>query len=349
MSEQRVLAATETPGIDLGRLTGWFAGEAVGDLLAGPLTARLIAGGKSNLTYEVGDGTTSWVLRRPPLGHVLATAHDMAREYRVMSALAGSGVPVPATYGLCVDDAVIGAPFYLMQKVEGTAFRTVAELSALNPERVRDISVGLVDALVALHQVDPLSVGLGDFGRSDGFLERQVRRWGAQLDSSRSRHLPETDALRALLSAGIPQQSTLGIVHGDFRLDNVLIDAADHPAAIIDWEMATIGDPVTDLALLIVYQKLSRLPGSAAIFDAAAAPGYIGEDEVRERYVSGGGRDVSDFAFYLGLAAFKLAVIAEGISYRHRHGETAGPGFDGIDALTEPIARIGLAALKERH
>ncbi|GGF41667.1 phosphotransferase family protein [Subtercola lobariae] len=345
MNEPSVLATTDTPGVDLGRLTQWFASHS----LAGPLTAQLIAGGKSNLTYDLSDGTTSWVLRRPPLGHVLATAHDMAREYRVMSALGNTDVPVPATYGLCTDDAVIGAPFYLMQKIEGVAFRTADELVLLGYERVRTISLRLVDALVALHRVDPVSVGLGDFGRSEGFLERQVRRWGVQLDRSRSRELPDTDALRAALAAGIPEQSAPGIVHGDYRLDNVLIDTADRPAAIIDWEMATIGDPITDLALMIVYQKLSRLPGSAAVFDAAAAPGYIGEDEVRERYISQGGRDTPNFAFYLGLAAFKLAVIAEGITYRHRLGQTEGTGFDGIDVLTEPVARIGLAALKENH
>ncbi|GAA5039427.1 phosphotransferase family protein [Thermocatellispora tengchongensis] len=346
MTEQLVTASTDPPGVDLKRLADWFsaARPGVGGRL---LSARLIPGGKSNLTYEVGDGERSWVLRRPPLGHILDTAHDMGREYRVMSALAGTGVPVPATYALCTDDSVIGAPFYIMEKVEGTPFRNAADLAPLGPERVRTISLRLVDTLAALHDVDPATVGLADFGRADGFLDRQVRRWSAQLEASRSRDLPAAGELRGLLASQVPAQSAPGIVHGDYRLDNVLVDRNDRPAAIIDWEMATIGDPVTDLALLIVYQRLSRLTGGDLVSDAASAPGYLTEDEVRNRYRSRGGRDPAHFGFYLGLAAYKLAAIVEGIHYRHLRGRTVGAGFDGIGALTEPLLEIGLASLKK--
>ncbi|MDQ0381393.1 phosphotransferase family protein [Amycolatopsis thermophila] len=334
------------PGLDLTRLAGWLAAERPGQAGA-TLSARLIAGGRSNLTYEIGDGERAWVLRRPPLGHVLATAHDVAREYRVMAALEGTGVPVPATYALCTDDSVIGAPFYLMEKVDGTPFRSAAELAPLGPERVRRISLRLVDTLVALHDVDPAEVGLADFGRAEGFLDRQVRRWSAQLAASRTRDLPRAGQLHSLLASNIPAQSAPGIVHGDYRLDNVLVDSTDHPAAVIDWEMATLGDPLTDLALLIAYQKLSRLPGGDLVTDAASAPGHLTEDEVRSRYRARSGRDPAHFGFHLGLACYKLAAIVEGIHYRHLRGQTVGTGFDGIGALTGPLLEIGLAALKE--
>jgi aminoglycoside phosphotransferase (APT) family kinase protein len=330
-------------GLNLERLAQWFP-SAMPRTTGRPLSGRLIAGGRSNLTFEIGDGEHTWVLRRPPLGHVLATAHDMSREYRVMQALAGTGVPVPETYALCTDATVIGAPFYLMEKVEGVPYRSAAELAPLAPDRVRAISQRLVDTLVALHEVEPSAVGLEGFGRSDGFLGRQVRRWSAQLDASRSRDLAPAGELRDLLAANVPAQSAPGIVHGDYRLDNVLIDRADRPAAIIDWEMATIGDPITDLAVLIVYQRLSRLCGGEVVSDAAAAPGFLSEDELRARYLAGGGRRTSHFGFYLGLAAYKLAGVAEGLYYRHR---TTGSGFERIGALTVPLLEIGLASVRE--
>lgn len=334
------------PGLDLTRLAGWLAAERPGD--AGPaLSARLLAGGRSNLTYEVGDGERAWVLRRPPVGPVPATAHDVAREYRVMAALEGTGVPVPAMYALCTDDSVIGAPFYLMEKVGGTPFRSAAELARLGPDRVRRISLRLVDTLVALHDIDPAEAGLADFGRADGFLDRQVRRWSAQLAAAGRGDLPRAEELRSRLASNVPAQSRPGIVHGDYRLDNVLVDSADRLTAVIDWEMATIGDPLTDLALLIAYQKLSRLPGGDLVTDAASAPGHLTEDEVRDRYRSRSGRDPAHFGFHLGLACYKLAAIVEGIRHRHLHGQTVGAGFDGIGALTEPLLEIGLAALKE--
>jgi aminoglycoside phosphotransferase (APT) family kinase protein len=335
------------PGIDLGRLADWFATAVpTGGRL---LSARLIAGGKSNLTYELSSGAGTWVLRRPPLGHVLATAHDMAREYRVMSALVPTGVPVPVTYALCRDDTVLGVPFYVMQKVTGIPYRTAAELAPLGVDRVRGISGRLVDTLAVLHQVDPVSVGLGDFGRPQGFLERQIRRWTTQLLASSSRPLPAADEVRNLLAANIPPDSAAAIVHGDYRLDNVLIDDQDHPAAIIDWEMATLGDPLTDLALMVVYQQTSRLPGRGVLSDVGLAPGFLAESEIVERYARQAGRDLDRFTFYIGLACYKLAAIVEGIHYRHLGGKTVGHGFDQIGELTEPLLTAGLIALKEIH
>jgi len=262
----------EPPGVDLARLADWFPAQVPG--AGAPTAARLIAGGKSNLTYEIDDGRHVWILRRPPLGHVLATAHDMAREYRVMSALRDTSVPVPQTYALCSDTELLGAPFYVMAKAPGTTYRSAQELAALGESSVRAMSATLVETLADLHAVEPVAVGLADFGRPAGFLARQVSRWKKQLDASHSRELPGAEELYARLSGAVPEQSAPGIVHGDYRMDNVLF-AGTTLTAVLDWEMATLGDPITDLALLVLYQRLHDLPGGGAISDVAAAPGFL--------------------------------------------------------------------------
>lgn len=336
---------TDVPGLDLDRLGAWLAAHVPG--AGSVLTASLIAGGKSNLTYVVSDGEQEWIVRRPPLGHVLATAHDMAREYRVMTALHDTPVPVPATYGLCTDVDVVGAPFYVMERVVGTPYRTAAELKALGPERTRTISERLVDTLGILHQVDPEAVGLGDFGRAEGYLARQVARWKKQLDASHNRDLPAAEELYARLAADVPVESGVGIVHGDFRLDNLLVDDHDRPTAVLDWEMATLGDPLADLALMLMYHRLGEVTGGETVTDASTAPGFLGEDEVIARYGSLTGRDMTDFGFYLGLAAYKLAAILEGIHFRYLHGQTLGEGFDRIGEAIFPLLDAGLTAIKE--
>lgn len=197
------MAWRRVPGLDPARFASWFERACPG-AVTGPLRARLLADGRSNLTYEVSDGTRSWVVRRPSLGHVLATAHDMGREYRVMTALHGTEVPVPATYALCADAEVAGAPFYVMQRVDGTAYRRAKQLESLGPERTRMIALRTVDTLAALHGVNPDAVGLGDFGRPAGFLARQVRRWQQKLDASRSRPLVGLDELGVRLAAAPP-------------------------------------------------------------------------------------------------------------------------------------------------
>lgn len=342
----RAFEESDVPGLALDRFGAYFervVPGATGSGSAGPLRARLVDGGRSNLTYEVTDGRGSWIVRRPPLGHVLATAHDMSREYRVMTALAGTAVPVPRTYALCEDPDVIGAPFYVMEMVGGTPYRSAAELAPLGPERVARIADRMIGTLVDLHGVDPASVGLAGFGRPEGFLARQVRRWKKQLDASRSRDLPDADRLHALLEANLPAESAHAIVHGDYRLDNLLVDSRDRIAAVLDWEMATLGDPLTDLALLLVYMgRGTPVPGAR---DAAAAPGFPTPDEVVARYAERSGRDLSSIGFYVALACFKLAVISEGIHYRYLHGQTVGEGFGAVGAAVEPLLRSGLAAL----
>lgn len=331
-------------GLDLAAVAAYLD-SASPDLFTGPLTARLISGGRSNLTYELTDGTSRRVLRRPPLGHVLATAHDMAREYRVMTALSGTPVPVPATYLLCEDTAVLGAPFYLMELVGGTPYRTAEELLPLGAERTRLIAERMVDTLAALHSVEPGSVGLDDFGRPEGFLSRQVGRWSTQLEKSHSRDLEGADDLHRLLVENLPSAGETGIVHGDYRLDNVLIDDRDEVAAVLDWEMATLGDPLTDVALLLVYQRLARLDTDFPVSTVSRAPGFLGDDELLARYESAGGRDLSDMGFHLALAYYKLAVILEGIYFRFRQGKTVGEGFEELGRGVEPLLREGVAAL----
>jgi aminoglycoside phosphotransferase (APT) family kinase protein len=334
------------PGLDLEPFGRWLT-EAAPGLLRGPLTGEVIAGGRSNLTYRVTDGRQTVVVRRPPLGHVLATAHDMAREYRVISALAPTAVPVPVAYALCEDDSVVGAPFYVMGHVEGTPYRTASELEALGAERTRAIGERMVDTLADLHLVDPQSVGLGDFGRPAGFLARQVRRWGQQLDASRSREIAGVDELRRRLAERVPAEGPPAIVHGDYRLDNLLVRDDDTVAAVVDWEMATLGDPLTDVALLLTYHRLAGLDATGAVSTAASAPGFVTRAEVSSRYAARTGRDLSHLGFYEALACFKLAVVLEGIHYRHAQGQTVGAGFATIGAAVEPLVAMGLDSTEE--
>ncbi|GAF49522.1 phosphotransferase family protein [Rhodococcus wratislaviensis] len=331
------------PGLDLAVLEAYLR-ERQPSMLTGQLRGSVIAGGKSNLTYDVTDGAGRWVVRRPPLGHILATAHDMSREYTIMRALAGTGVPVPITFALCDDPEILGAPFYVMGWSDGAAYRWREELEPLGPERVKKISRAMVSTLVDLHAVDYQECGLAGFGRPDGYLERQVSRWGRQLDSSRSRDLAGADELRQRLEAGVPASSS-GIVHGDFRLDNLLVNEADEVTAVLDWEMATLGDPLADVALMLAYDTLARLGDGIA--NASLAPGFLTQDEILDLYSKSSGRDVSDIGFHLGLAFFKLAVILEGIHYRFTQGQTVGEGFGLAGALVEPALAAGLSSIKE--
>jgi aminoglycoside phosphotransferase (APT) family kinase protein len=333
---------TDLPGLDLPRLRA-FLDEAVPGFVAGELTGEVIAGGRSNLTYTVSDGTQRFVVRRPPLGHVLATAHDMSREFRVISALYPTGFPVPETITLGADPDVIGAPFYVMRFVEGSVYRLPGDLAAIGPSAVHDLIIDLVDRLVDLHAIDPAAVGLADFGRPDGYNERQVRRWKKQLDGSRSRDLPELDALHDKLAASVPVTTDGGtIVHGDYRVDNA-VAVGTSIRGVLDWEMSTLGDPLADLALLLLYTGRTADDSTSVL----SVPGHPDLSEMIARYAERSGRDVSDLRWYRGLAAFKLAVISEGIYYRFTQGLTVGAGFDRIGERVAPLAAQGHELLGE--
>ncbi|CAL9584087.1 hypothetical protein SUDANB32_05093 [Streptomyces sp. enrichment culture] len=333
------------PGLDLDRLRELLERERPG-LLGGPLSGRLIEGGRSNLTYTVTDGAGTWVVRRPPLGHVLATAHDMKREHRVISALHPTGVPVPRPVLLWEDEEVLGAPFYVMEYVEGTPYRTAEQLAPLGPGRTRKAVLNLVDTLVELHSVDPAEVGLADFGRPEGFLDRQLRRWGKQLDASRNRELAGIDELHAALGRELPVSPAPAVVHGDYRLDNALISDDESVRAVLDWEMSTLGDPLTDLGLLVMYSSPLGMPDSP-VSTTAEAPGHPTPAELIERYAARSGRDVSSVSWYTAFAWFKLAVILEGIHYRYTLGQTVGAGFDRIGDLVPVFIEHGLTTLQE--
>ena len=342
------LQTHDVPGLDLVAFRRWYDEQRPGEI-AGELRGQVIAGGRSNLTYEVTDGTSWWIVRRPPLGHVQATAHDMGREYTAMSALAETAVPVPRTYAHCADPEVLGAPFYVMERVAGTAYRSVAQLAPLGPERTAAIAGRMIDVLASLHAVDPASVGLAEFGRPEGFLGRQVRRWGQQLEGSKTQDRPAADELHRLLTERVPDDETarpyVGIVHGDYRLDNLLTGDDDQIKAVVDWEMATLGDTRTDLALLLVYDRLASLPAAGLVSDVSLAPGYPSAGQHLRQYAAVSGRDLGDMGFHLGLAYFKLAVILEGISFRFLQGQTVGEGFDKIGAGFDPLVEAGLDAL----
>jgi aminoglycoside phosphotransferase (APT) family kinase protein len=334
------------PGLDLDKLADYLESKAPG-LISEPLSATLVAGGRSNLTYILND---IYVVRRPPLGHVLATAHDMTREFRVISALGPTPVPVPDALLLCEDSSVLGAPFYLMTRVPGTVYRTSQQTEELGEAGRRHAAFEMIDTLVALHAVDPVDVGLGDFGRPEGFLERQFRRWTQQLERSTSRPLAGAAELRDRLAATVPVSPAPAVVHGDYRLDNLIIDPVTlRVAAVLDWEMATIGDPLTDLGLLLAYwdvmSEVELSAGNPIADRVGTAAGFPSGSELLERYANASGTQLHDLHWYLGLACYKLAVVLEGIHYRYTKGQTVGPGFDRIGALVEPLLRQGLAAL----
>jgi aminoglycoside phosphotransferase (APT) family kinase protein len=325
-------------GVDLESLRGYFA-----DYVAGAdgrtLSAELIAGGRSNLTYGITDGEHEWVLRRPPLGHVLPTAHDMAREYKVITALVDTDVPVPRTYALCEDNDVNGAPFYVMERVHGRVLRTGEELASLTPDEAAACSRELVDVLARIHRVDYEAVGLADFGHPDGFMERQLRRWGQQWERSKAEDLPAVDEVARRLRNALPESGPPTIVHGDYRLDNTMLanEDAGRVAAVLDWEMSTLGDPLADVGLFLLYwgQSEAQIIATGQAIDEQA--GFASRDEVVELYAKETGRDVDNLDFYVVFAFYKLAIIVEGIAARYRMGKTLGEGFEHMGQMVKSL------------
>ncbi len=355
--------SSSPPGIPSpARLVGWLNDHVPG----GPVELtdiQLIAGGRSNLTYRLtvsgpapgagaetgaeaapgagADGTRLLVLRRPPLGHVLPTAHDMSREFRVLSALAGTRVPVAPLVASCTDDEVIGAPFYVMEYVPGVVLRTRADTKALTEAQAADLSRCLADMLAAIHGVDVNQVGLGDLGRGAGYLRRQLDRWQRQWELSATREMPGYTRLVERLTAALPAEGQTTLVHGDYRLDNALVTLNPQPriAAVVDWEMATLGDPLADLGLTLVYwtedgeEGWLTPAGSPAgtrgvSADATASPGFWTRAEFAAEYARLTGRDVSRIGYYVAFGYFKLAVVLEGIHARYQQGKTVGEGFE---------------------
>jgi aminoglycoside phosphotransferase (APT) family kinase protein len=336
----------DLPGVDLAAMARWLDAEHPG-VRSGELTGEVIAGGKSNLTYRITDGTSTWALRRPPLAHVLPTAHDMVREYRVISALAGTDVPVAHAVALCEDVDVLGAPFYLMGFVDGVVLDQRQVLEALAPADATHSCEILMDTLVALHDVDPAAVGLAGFGRPEGFLARQVRRWHQQWQASETRPLDELGQTVDQLTRTLPEQSAPAIVHGDYRLTNVMFaPRLDRIAAVVDWEMATLGDPLTDLGLLVVYQQLAQ-QSDTIMPRMRPERGFLSAAQMVARYADRSPRDLARLSWYVGFGYFKLAVVAEGIHHRYLAGKTVGEGFDHFGAAVPGLLDAALHALQE--
>src|SRR5579875_1366238 len=343
------------PGIaSAARLESWL-NDALRAEFGGPVRlagAELIAGGRSNLTYRLvvsaPAGRRLVVLRRLPLGHVLPTAHDMSREFRVISALAGIGarageasrVPVARPLAACADADVIGAPFYLMEHVPGVVLRTRADAAGLTRAQAAELSQRLADMLAAIHGVDVAAAGLGGLGRGTGYLARQLDRWQRQWELSATREVPGYAELVARLTAALPADGEVALVHGDFRLDNVLVTLAPRPriTAVVDWEMATLGDPLADLGLTLVYWTdpgeegwlapagTAQAPGVST--DATATPGFLTRAGFAAAYAARTGRDISRIGYFMAFGYFKLAVVLEGIHARYLQRKTVGEGFE---------------------
>ena len=333
---------------------GPYLAQALGDDRWRSVQVDLIAAGMSNLTYVVtpegGTPDDAVILRRPPTGAVLATAHDMVREHRVISALAGTPVPVPRTLHLATDPAVLGAPFYVMERVVGVHVATELPAGyADQPAQRRAIADGLVDTLADLHAVDPAAVGLADFGRPEGFLQRQVRRWSTQWDATRDTDRPAMDALAERLAATIPTTQRSGITHGDFRLDNCLLDPGTpgRVRAVLDWEMSTLGDPLTDLGLLFVYWPQAGEDRGVSVSSVTTLPGFPTRQELAERYAARTGTDLAALNWYVGFAYFKFAAIVAGIVARSRAGAMAGKDTAGYADKIDPCVELGRAALED--
>ncbi len=334
-------------GIDIERVGAWLNTHIDG--AQGPYNYSLIAGGRSNLTFHVTDAMgMEMVLRRPPMGHVLATAHDMAREHKIISAVGKTTVPVPKTLGVCTDEEVNGAPFYVMTYVAGVVLDSPEKGLSLSPELRKKVSEHLIDVLADLHDVDIDAIGLGDLAKREGYVERQVKRWSTQWANSKTRELPAVEEVSRLLGENIPAQQGESIAHGDYRFGNCLTDVVNgRIVAVLDWELCTLGDPLADLGYIGVYwtdygQPLLRHN------DPTGQEGFPNYADLVERYARRTGRDVSQIGYYKAFSSFRLAVISEGVYARYLHGAMGDQEIDlaPMKLGTETLAESALAALK---
>ena len=327
-----------TEGIDEVAVTTWLRDQVT---LEGPLEFELITGGHSNLTFLVSDQRgRRWVLRRPPLSSVLATAHDMSREHRIISALTGSGVPVPPVVALCTDETVNGASFYVMGFVDGTVVRngTVAE-TVPGPVR-RAASASLVRVLARLHALDPSTVGLGDLGKTEDYVGRQLRRWARQVESQSQRDLTQLRSVHGELVARKPDQPSAGIVHGDYKLENCIIDADGQVAAVLDWELCTLGDVRADLGMLLVYWAEPDDDLYPLFSPPTAIGGFASRSELVDAYASETGRPIEQVDYFVAFAYWRLACILEGVYARYLAGGMGSTVPDDLDRYADSIDRL---------
>lgn len=336
------------PGIDEPQVAAWLTANIDG--LRAPFTYAPIGDGRSNLTYGVTDSTgRRVVLRRPPLGQLLATAHDMTREYTLISSLAPTGVPLPDALGLCTDEAVNGPPFYVMSYVDGVVLNSAVVAAALSPEARLRAGRDLVDVLAALHGVDVDTVGLDTFAKRSGYVERQLKRWSAQWEASKTRELAEVEEVARLLAADIPEPQGVDVTHGDYRFGNCMFDAdSGELRAVLDWELCTLGDGMADLGYLgLQWSRDQHQPGATGV-DPTSAGGFPTWSEVLARYEAGTGRDVTRVRYYIALAAWRLAVITEGVYARYlNHQMGSDLSDDELGVYSQTVTELAARALTE--
>ncbi len=336
MSEESV------EGIHAENVTSWFEAHVSGVTV--PLTFELIAGGHSNLTFGVKDSAgRTVVLRRPPLGHVLESAHDMAREHRIISALADSGVPVASTLGLCEDRSVNEAPFYLMDYVAGPVLHDVEVSRAMSESERYDLSLHVVDVLATLHNIDPDDVGLGALGRKEAYLARQLKRWNKQWEASKTHEIPAMDDASRLLAEKMPEQVGATIVHGDYRLGNMIVGGG-RIKAVLDWELCTLGDPLADVGYLL---NSWVLPGEAEEdLAATAVSGFAPRETLTARYAKATRRDLTAIDYYRAFSHWRLAAIGQGVYKRYLVGAMGENREMDLDAYKESVSIRAEAALE---
>jgi len=337
------VAVAEASELDLARLTPGL-GAAVGGL-AGPLRAERLAGGRSNPTFRLTDGARDWILRRPPFGLVLKSAHDLSREVRVLRALAGSPVPVPRVAFADLTGEVLGAPCYVMDRLDGRIVARRADAEALTPATRRALGRMMADTLADLHGVDAEAVGLGTWGRPDGYLERQLTLWRRQWAAAHTTERPEVDELLDLLAATLPVSRRSGILHGDFKLDNVMVAITDPGRAIgvLDWEMSTRGDTMADVGMLLSFWDEAGGAPHPLLGGLTALPGFPSRADLLQRYAARSGADVSDIDWYVVFADLKIAVILEQIHTRRSLGHDRATDHDDVGAMVRPLLDRALA------
>ncbi len=321
--------------------------------LDGPLLVRQFPSGHSNLTYSVTLGGKEMVLRRPPFGSKVRTAHDMGREYHVLEKLHAS-YPAPRPLLHCTDESVLGAPFYLMERVRGVILRK--DLPAglvLTPETARRLSESFIDNLAALHGLDYEALGLGDLGKPEGYLQRQVKGWIERYYGSKTHELPEVESIAAWLKQRMPARYAAALIHNDYKYDNIILDADDitRIRAVLDWEMCTLGDPLTDLGTALAYWVQADDPADVrpARWGPTAIPGSFTRAQLLQRYHAKTGRDVSDIVYYYVFALFKTAVIIQQIYYRYHHGLTKDERFASLGEVTKMLLHAALGAIDKEH
>jgi len=331
-------------GINDAKVTGWMQQQIPG--LKPPLSFGLLAGGHSNLTYRCDDSAgESYVLRRPPLGHVLQSAHDMGREHKIIDALADSDVPVAPNFGLCTDESVNGADFYVMRHVEGLILHdSVIGQQVAETDR-QALGNDVIDILARLHQINPDDVGLGDLGRKEAYLTRQLKRWTKQWEASKTHEIPEMEEACRILTETMPEQIGATIVHGDYRLGNMIV-MDGKVLAVLDWELCTLGDPLADVGYLlnnwVTPEEVEAHEGDQA---PTAVGGYPSREKICEIYQRETGRDLSNINYYRAFSHWRLAAIGQGVYKRYLMGAMGENRGGDLDARKNGVAKRAGAAL----